>query len=120
MNLHSLVAGAIGTVNPFIPITIQQSAGYTTSPDGSQVPAFTTLTASGQVQALSGGEIQRLANLGIQGQMRKIYMSGDWEGIVRAEQKGGDLFLFNGQKWLAVQVLETWPDWSAVAVCRQL
>lgn len=125
MNLHGIAAGAIGAVNPFIPVTIQQSNGYSTGLDGARKPQYTSLQTTAQIQAMSGTEILRMNNLGIQGQLCKAFLNGDWQGIVRADQKGGDIFAFNGpggasQTWMAVQVLETWPDWSCVALCRQL
>lgn len=42
MNLHGLVSGAIGLVNPFVPMTIRLSEGYTTQADGTRVPAYAT------------------------------------------------------------------------------
>lgn len=120
MNLHGIVSGVIGAINPPIEVTIRQSiGGYTTAPDGSRTPNANDIAAEVQLQALTGKEIQQLEGLNLQGEMRAAYLAGDWEGVVRADQKGGDLFLFNNQTWLAVQILETWPDWSKVALCRQ-
>jgi len=43
MNLHSIVAGAIGTVNPFQPVTVQISTGPgATSASGKRSPTFAT------------------------------------------------------------------------------
>jgi hypothetical protein len=120
MDLHGIVSGAIGAVNPFITATVQKSAGYTTSADGTQVPAYTSSTAQIQVQALSARDIQHLDQMNITGVMRKIYLEGDWQSLVRPAGKGGDLILFNNQTWLVTQVMETWPDWSLVAVTLQM
>lgn len=121
MNLHGIVSGAIGSVNPMILATVASSTGYTTNPDGARAPAYAiTPGVPIQVQALSGKEIERLNNLGIQGVLRAVYLSGSANGVVRKYGEGGDLLVFNGQTWLATQVLESWPDWTKLAVTLQM
>jgi hypothetical protein len=119
MNLHSIVSGAIGAVNPFIPVTIKSSTGYTTSPDGTQVPAYSTTTTTGQQQALSGGDIMRLNNLNIQGVTTKMYLTGQYEGVFRVLGRGGDLVVFGGRTYLVAQVLERWDSWCCLALTMQ-
>jgi len=125
MNLHGIVSNAIGTVNPFITAILKRSTGYTTSADGTQVPTYTTLTGAVQVQATSGKDIEHLNNLNIQGVFRTLYINGNWTGVVRADSKGGDVFTFpqipgaTAQNWKAVNVKETWPDWSSIIVVLQ-
>lgn len=121
MNLHQIVSGAIGAINPFQTATVEYSSGYATSPDGSQVPQYTTVTGvQVQVQALSAKEIQHLDSLNIQGVMRAIYLNGDVQGVDRPLGKGGDLFTLPTGKWLATTVLETWDGgWCKVAVTLQ-
>lgn len=119
MNLHGIVAPYIGIVNPFIDATLKQSAGYTTNPDGTQVPAYTLTPISIQVQALSGGDLQKLAGLNIQGINNAVYISGEAEAVDRVNRKGGDLLVFNKQSWLVVTILEDWPNWCKVAVVLQ-
>ena len=120
MNLNNLASSLIGAVNPLISATLTPSSGYSTAPDGSQVPAYgAPVTASVQVQQLTTRDLATLAALNIQGNFRKVWMNGNWNGIVRPEGKGGDLLAFNGQNWLVVQVLEQWPDWTSVAVSLQ-
>lgn len=121
MNLHGIAAPIIGTVNPFIAGTLTASAGYTTSADGTQVPAYAApVTAMIQVQALTYSDLQQVSGLNIQGEARAVYLYGDWNGVLRPEAKGGDLIAFNGQQWLVKQTLETWPDWCKVVAVRQL
>lgn len=130
MNLHGIVSGVIGTVNPFVPVTLQQSAGtYDTALDGSRTPHYNASPQSVQVQALSAKEIQHLDGLNIQGVLRKAYLNGDWRGVYRATNQGGDLMQFaavagvpaslQGTTWKVVQVFETWPDWCALAIQLQ-
>ncbi|MBR8475836.1 hypothetical protein [Burkholderia cenocepacia] len=129
MNLHGIVSSAIGTVNPFVPVTLQQSTGYTTAADGDRTPTYSASPQSVQVQALSAKEIQHLDGLNIQGVLRKAYLNGDWRGVYRATNQGGDLMQFaavagvpaslQGTTWKVVQVFETWPDWCALAIQLQ-
>ena len=119
MNLHALASAAIGAVNPFLPVTIQQSTGYTTNADGTQVPGYTMLQASAQVQALTGSDVRELEGLNIQGVTQKAYLSGNYEGLFRVLGKGGDLIVINGLTYLVTAVLERWPDWCCVGLTLQ-
>ncbi|WP_048996424.1 hypothetical protein [Burkholderia multivorans] len=122
MNLHGIVSGAISTVNPPILATFKSSNGtYTTNPDGTRIPAYDiTENVPIQVQALTAAEIRHMDNLNLQGVLRAVYLNGQANGIVRKYGKGGDLLIFNGQTWLATTVLESWPDWTKIAVTLQL
>ncbi|MGJ2639729.1 hypothetical protein ACR8HR_22510 [Salmonella enterica subsp. enterica serovar Paratyphi A] len=126
MNLHGIVAPAIGAVNPFVPATLRRSTGYTTAPDGSQIPAYSDFAISVQVQALTSPDLRLLDGLNIQGVGRAVYLNGVAMGVVRNVNAGGDLFVFpagllpEGNIWLAAHVLERWPDWSKVALSLQI
>lgn len=96
MNLHAIVSGAIGVVNPFVPIIIQRSIGYSTSPSGKRTPTYAfPQTVFAQVQALSASELQQVDALNIQGEKRAIYINGRTDGIIREDRKGGDLITLN-------------------------
>ena len=120
MNLHGIASAAISAVNPMIPVTIKSSTGYTTGADGAQTPTYTTTTASGQRQALTGGDIARMNALNIQGVNEKLYLPGNYEGIFRVLGKGGDLISFNGQTYLVTAMLERWPDWCCLGLTLQV
>lgn len=124
MNLHGIVARAIGVVNPFVPGTIQISTGYTTGTDGVRIPTYNTLSnVPMQVQAETYKDIQQLDGLNLNGTRRVIYINGKVDGLVRSTNKGGDLITLtdgpNAGVWLVVMVLEQWPDWCKVAVTLQ-
>ncbi len=121
MNLHSIVSGAISAVLPPTNLTIQVSTGYTTNADGSRSPSYApSQIKSGFMQALQYNDIVQLDALNIQGERRKIYINGQVDGLVRVENKGGDLITDpNGNVWLVVLVTEYWPDWCSVAVTLQ-
>lgn len=125
MNLHGIVSGAISAVNPFVMATIKSSTGYTTAPDGSRTPTYNTITAPVQIQALQYNDIAQLDGLNIQGDRRKIYLNGNWNGIIRADKKGGDIMMFPEfpggpvKTWKVAMALEQWADWTTLAVTLQ-
>jgi hypothetical protein len=124
MNLHKLTRGMVGSVNPNVTASIQKSIGYTTAADGTRTPAYApAVFVRVQIQALQYNDIAQLDGLNIQGERRAMYISGNWEGIVRADGSGGDLItLPDGSLWLVAQVLEDWGGrrgWVKVAVTRQ-
>ncbi len=112
MNLHSIAVGYVSAVNPLQACSVQISNGYTTNPDGTRVPAYQpAVTIQGQVQALTYKDLIQTEGLNLQGSRYAIYLYGDIEAIVRADNKGGDLItLPNGQVYLVAQVLEHWFD----------
>ena len=113
MNLHSIVSGAIGAVNPPQQLTVQISTGSETAPDGSRTPSYLApMLFSGQVQPLQYNDLRQLDGLNIQGRKSKIYITGKVDGLVRSSRQGGDLITTaDGQVWLVALVLEYWPDW---------
>jgi hypothetical protein len=124
VNLHGVVSGAIAAVNPFETGSIQTSAGTTTDDDGTQVPQYNpAVVLPMQVQPLQYRDIVHLDGLNIQGVSHKIYISGRVDGIIREQQKGGDLISIAGGLnkglYLVSLVLEYWPDWCCVAVILQ-
>jgi hypothetical protein len=119
MNLHGIVSGAIAAVNPLIPATLFISTGYTTGADGTQVPAYSSTTQMIQVQQMSAFELAQRDMINTQGNVYKVYLNGDWNGIVRPDSKGGDYMTFYGKNWLVTDVSEQWPDWTSVIVTRQ-
>ncbi|WP_429322567.1 hypothetical protein [Paraburkholderia sp. GAS448] len=66
----------------------------------------------------------QLDGLNLQGERRALYLDGNWQGVLRAEVKGGDLVtLPDSSLWLIAHVLENWrmtSGWCKVAVTRQM
>ncbi len=120
MNLHGIVSSAIGAVNPPAQVSIQVSSGYTTNLDGTQVPAYSVLNTTAQVQALTGQDLKKLDSLNVQGVTQKAYLTGDFEGVFRVLGKGGDLITIGNYTYLVSAVLERWPDWVCVALRLQV
>lgn len=113
----------IGTINPFIDVSVQISTGDMARPDGTRVPLYDTQPFSAQIQALEGDDLRQMEGLNLQGTFCKIYFYGLVEGIVRDVDKGGDLVtvpsgVYAGT-WLTKKVFEAWPDWACVACVLQ-
>ncbi len=88
------------------------------------MPAYAApVSVQVQMQSLTYQDLQQLDGVNIQGERRAMYLNGDWNGLVREDQKGGDLItLPNGTIWLVAQVLENWCDlngWVKLCVTRQ-
>ncbi len=130
VNLHAAVRGQIPAVNADRDGVWRHSAGYTTAGDGQRLPQYTDIPVRLQIQSLTGRDLRHLNMLNIQGVQRTVYMYSNVQGVVRTDQKGGDLLLFSQdiggavETWKVVAVLETWtPDtlaWCKLGVTLQL
>lgn len=126
MNLHQIVRGAIGTVNPDVLGRVYVSKGQTTGASGKRVPAYDRFDdVPMQVQPLSMqdvGRLQQMDGLNIEGVMRAIYVNGAPKGVDRVEMKGGDIVYVLGHFWLTVAVLEPWDTagWTKLGVAKQV
>jgi len=130
MNLQSITASAVSSVNPMVPCSLQVSTGSVTNADFSKSPSYAAaVPVMGQVQALSFGDLAQVDGLNIQGIKKAIYLQGDIEGLLRTSGKGGDMITMpDGTVWLVVMVLEAWGNntgktggnWCKVAVTVQV
>lgn len=123
MNLHAVVSGAVGAINPNVTGTVKASAGYTTLPTGRQMPAYAApYDALMQVQPLSASDIKFLDALSIMSTERSVYLNGVIQGINRAELKGGDVLTILGKTWYVTSVIEPWntAGWCKVGVTQQV
>lgn len=124
MNLNAIAAGAVAVVNPPVIAQYRQSTGFTTDDDGTQIPTYADPDEpTVQVQPMSYRDLQQVQGLNLNGQKRAIYVNGNWRGVSRASQQGGDLITMpDGTVWMVVQELEDWfatAGWSKVAVTLQ-
>lgn len=121
MNLHGIVRRAITTVNADVPGVMMVSLGtYTTDAAGHRVPAYSEQDVTVQLQPLTYTDLMKLDGLNLQGIKKKAYVNGNFEGVNRSKQKGGDKLIVNGETWLITQPLEEWTDWCAFAVTLQV
>lgn len=120
MNLRGIANSVTRSVNPNVSAQIYKSSGYTTAADGSTVPAYDDpVTMQVQKQAISQRDLQHIDNINLQGQFVSIYTDGNWCGLNRKREQGGDLFVIGDDTWLVVSVPEIWPDWTRVIACLQ-
>ena len=121
MNLHQLVRGVVGAVNPDISVSVMPSTGSTEDDTGRSIPSYgTTIQTTGQKQPVTGRDIERFQQQNIQGVTCKMHLNGNYEGLFRVLGKGGDLLQFEGRTYLVASVMERWPDWCCVALTMQL
>lgn len=127
LNIFGLARGAASAVLPSKRLILYISNGYTTNQDGQRIPSYLKPCGiCGSVQALQYTDILKLEGLNLQGERRKIYLYGNIDGLVRVDNKGGDILVTlkrdgkpDGRIWLVATVLEYWPDWCSVAVTLQ-
>jgi hypothetical protein len=84
----------------------------------------TALTLLAQIQPMTWRDLQQVDGLNVQGVRWKVYLSGEVDGMVRSEKKGGDLVIVpagsrHAGTWLVTQVLEQFPDWVCAAITLQ-
>lgn len=121
MNLHGIVRGAINIVNRDSPGVMKVSLGtYTTDAAGRRTPAYSEQQVTVQMQPLSYTDLMKIDGLNLQGVKKKAYVNGNFEGVNRPKQKGGDMLIVNGETWLITQPLEEWPDWCSFVVTLQV
>lgn len=121
MNLHGIVAGVIGAVNPNVDALLYVCTGRTTANDGTQSPTYDfSRKVRAQVQSLTQNDLRQVEALNLQDVQNTMYLYGNVSGVVRASNKGGDkIKLADGTWWLVTGVIEQWPDWVKVAVTMQ-
>lgn len=126
INVRVAANAAIQVVNPDVLGVFYASTGFTINAQKKQVPSYAAgVNARMQVQAVSAGELRHLEGMNVQGVLRSIHMWGNTQGVVRVNQKGGDLVYVAevpggaSKVWKVVKVVETWPDWCHVIVNLQ-
>ena len=124
LNLHGAIRGAVTAVNSDETVAVSTSTGSAPSGagDGTFVPTYSTAPFSAQVQPLSGRDLRQIASMNLQGTLKKMYLYGDVEAIVRNVAKGGDLVTrSDGSVWKTTIVFEGWDtvDWCAIGCTLQ-
>lgn len=119
MNLRGIANRATSTINPNVPGVFQVNTGFTTLPGGKRVPSYNSVDVIVQLQELSSTDLRQVDSVNIQGIVRSAYLNGNFNGVNRPEQKGGDILMIGEEKWLVVKVPEIWPDWCRVIINLQ-
>lgn len=119
MNLRGIANRATSTINPNVAGVFQVNTGFTTLPGGKRVPSYNSVDVTVQLQELSSTDLRQVDSVNIQGILRSAYLNGNFNGVNRPEQKGGDILMIGEEKWLVVKVPELWPDWCRVIINLQ-
>ncbi|WP_333602758.1 hypothetical protein [Atlantibacter hermannii] len=119
MNLRGIANGLTSRINPNVAGIFQVNTGFTTLPGGKRVPSYNNVDVSVQFQELSSTDLKQIDAVNIQGILRSAYLNGNFNGVNRPEQKGGDILQVGSDKWLVVKVPELWPEWCRVIVNLQ-
>lgn len=122
MDLRGIANSVSSCVNPNEIVTVERSTGYTIGDGRRQVPTYAApVTGPAQIQALDGDDLKQIEGLNVQGVMRAIYLRGSLAGVVRPDQKGGDIIKrkAGSETWLVVKVLESWPNWTKAVIVLQ-
>lgn len=104
MNLHGIVSGAVRRVNPYTDALVYRSRGSTQQADYSRVPEYDDpVPVRVQKQAVTQADLRHLDNLNQQGVFATLYTDGNWCGLNRTRQQGGDKFVIGDETWLVVE-----------------
>jgi hypothetical protein len=102
MNLHAIVAGAIGAVNAHEQITLWRCTGITTN-KGIVTPQYQTETRRAQIQAPSASDLQLNERVAKAPHAIKAWMDAPASTINRLSQTAGDIIQrADGSFWLIV------------------
>lgn len=105
MNLRTIANSISNTVNRNIVVSVRTSAGSTIGPGQRQIPVYNSpIIGPAQIQALDSSDLKQLEGLNIQGTIRALYMYGNLAGVVRPDNKGGDLVTIKSGRSLSSQV----------------
>lgn len=122
LNLHALVRPLITAVNPDQTVVVLQSAGFEIA-DYAQRPVWkAAVAAQAQPQPVPDKALQFLVQQRQNSLWQDFYLEGEWNGLRRAKEQGGDLLYWDGFEWQVDQVLERWSPtvgWTKVR-CVQL
>ena len=125
MNLHAIAGPIIATVNPFLPVTLEINIGQSQPTGAGKVtPIYAPpVVVSAQIQPLTWRDLQMIDGINLGGIRWKVYLTGEVNGVVRAERKGGDKITVTAGRhqgeWLVVEVLEQFQDWVCAAIVLQ-
>lgn len=121
MNLRQIANRMTRAINPNLSAEIYRSAGEVTAEDGSVTPSYDDMIIMQvQKQAVNQDDLKHIENQNIQGMLVSIYTNGNWCGMNRKKDQGGDLFVIGNDTWLVLAVPEIWPDWTHAICVLQL
>lgn len=123
MNLHNIVRRAINSVNPDQPVIVRLCTGQNHKPGGIKEAVYSDIPAIAQIQPVPSNEIQFIDNYVSSSEYRNFYLNGDFSGLSRRSETGGDLIIWRGKTYFIDSEPEPWSatvGWTKVRGVREL
>ena len=122
MNLHEVVAGAIGSVNRHEMITLWRCTGVS-NVKGVITPAYEKSTVRAQIQRPSAADLELNERVARAPQSIKAWLNAPADTINRVDQSAGDIIQrADGTYWLIVAIRESYATegWLSVLAVEQV
>lgn len=122
MNLHEVVAGAIGSVNRHEMITLWRCKGIS-NVKGVITPAYEKSTVRAQIQRPSAADLELNERVAKAEQSIKVWLNAPADTINRVDQSAGDIIQrADGTYWLIVAIRESYATegWLSVLAVEQV
>jgi hypothetical protein len=121
LNLHDIVAGAIGAVNAHENVTVWRCTGITVT-KGVVKPVYEKLTRRAQIQAPSASDLQLNERVARAEHRIKVWLNAPADTINRNAQTAGDIIQrADGSYWLIVAIVHDYSKegWLSVLAVLQ-
>ena len=122
MNLHEIVAGAIGSVNRHEMITLWRCTGVS-NVKGVITPAYEKSTVRAQIQRPNAADLELNERVAKAEQSIKVWLNSPADTINRVDQSAGDIIQrADGTYWLIVAISESYAGegWLSVLAVEQV
>lgn len=122
MNLHEVVAGAIGSVNRHEMITLWRCTGVS-NVKGVITPAYEKSTVRAQIQRPNAADLELNERIARAPQSIKAWINAPADTINRVDQSAGDIIQrADGTYWLIVAIRESYATegWLSVLAVEQV
>lgn len=125
INLRGIANGIINAINPDTPAILKVNEGYDTSASGTQIPKFVEQPIMIQLQSIETAALEHLNLVSQQGQFSYAYADGRISALRRSLGKGNEQLVFTpygedeAVTWKVIKVIESYPSWVKVLICRQ-
>ena len=122
MNLHEVVADAIGSVNRHEMITLWRCTGVS-NVKGVITPTYEKSTVRAQIQRPSAADLELNERVARAPQSIKVWLNAPADTINRVDQSAGDIIQrADGTYWLIVAIRESYATegWLSVLAVEQV
>jgi len=117
VNLRGIANSVSSTVNRNILVSLQVSDGWVMGAGQRQVPQYKrAISGPAQIQALDGNDLKQIEQLNLQGALRALYMYGNLAGVIRPDQRGGDLVTIKSGRTTSIQIPVTASQTGVITV----